>query len=860
MSAKISTRSATAIVIANMIGTGVFTSLGFQLVSIRNTWSIIILWSLGALVAICGALSYAELGTKMNRSGGEYHYLSQIYNSFVGYLSGWASLTVGFAAPIALSAMAAGAYTQKYFGINDSPIASVLIVGISMFHMFSLEKSSRFQNITTLFKVIVMAGFIVAGLSFSSNVNSFDWSALWGSEIVKPSFAVALVYVTYSFSGWNAAAYIVDEIKNVKRSLPIALIGGTLLVSLFYLLIQIVFLKQSSLAMITGKVEIGQIVAENIFGTSGGTVVSALISLMLISSISAMVWVGPRVTKSMSEDYRFLSFLAKTNVNGIPNRAIFLQAVLALIMVFTGTFEQIIIYSGFILQLFVLLTVISLFFIRKKENIKGYKSPLYPIPQIIFISINVWILIYLIINQPMESLFGMAILGVGAISYFINNKMNRKISLSKIALLGCLVILSGCNQNHKSMEKHNESHGKHHHSAKEMMKHLDNKNRDKWQKPYKVIEILGDIDGKTIMDIGAGTGYFSFKLAGKGANVIAADVNQEYIDTLNSRKQKLNISDEVFETRKLPFNSPALKEKEVDQILIVDTYHHIQDRISYFKKAIIGIKDGGKLVVVDYKKNRSITDGPSYDMRLSELKVIEELKEAGFNDFRIITSLLPKQYIIEASVNSTLGVSGTEVMKNHWNELYGKDEYVFGVEPDKYFKKVLSKFKPGKILLPGEGEGRNAVYAAKNGWDVFAYDYSKEAKVKAERLAKRNNVNINYSVQDIVNATYPKESFDAVAFLFIHFEGQERIDIHKKLDRHLKRGGILIFECFSTDHPKYNKNVGPQNSSHLYSKADIQRDFPNYEVLELKVDNEKLDDKKSKTVDSSVLRFVGRKL
>ena len=415
-----------AIVIANMIGTGVFTSLGFQLVSTTNTWSIILLWSLGAVMAISGALSYAELGTKMTRSGGEYHFLSVTYNKFTGYLSGWASLTVGFAAPIALAAMAAGAYTEKYIGINGKLIASFLILAISALHMFNLKKSSQFQNVTTFIKIIVIIVFIAVGFLSASEVTAFEWSSRWQKEVFLPSFAVSLVYVSYSFSGWNAAAYIVDEIKNVKRNLPIALIGGTLLVSILYISLQIIFLKQAPISLLEGQVEIGQIVAENIFGDFGGKLISGLIAFMLISSISAMVWVGPRVTKAMAEDYKIWQFLSKTNDNNIPNRAIILQAFIALLMVFTGSFDQVLTYSAFILQLFVSLTVLSLFFIRKNKSLTGYKSPLFPIPQIIFLIISLWILVYLLIEQPKESFIGIGILAVGALSFLVNNKVVDK--------------------------------------------------------------------------------------------------------------------------------------------------------------------------------------------------------------------------------------------------------------------------------------------------------------------------------------------------------------------------------------------------------------------------------------------------
>lgn len=414
-----------AIVIANMIGTGVFTSLGFQLMAVTNTWSIILLWGTGSVMAISGAFTYSELGTKLNRSGGEYHFLSATYHPFVGYLSGWTSLVIGFAAPIALAAMALGAYVQKYVAIPSQWIAVFAVLVVSFVHAFDLKKSSQFQNWTTYIKVLLILIFVSLGLFLPSQTSGFSWGNSWKEEIILPSFAVSLVYVSYSYSGWNAAAYIVDEIRDVKRNLPIALVVGSLVVSVLYILLQMVFLKQVTITQLRGKIEIGQIVAVEVFGDLGGQVVSGIIGFMLISSISAMVWVGPRVTKTMASDYQLWSFLGNTNKGNVPVRAIWFQALIACLMIFTGSFDQILTYSGFILQLFVTLTVIGLFVVRNRNDLSGFKSPLYPIPQLIFISISIWILIYLSMEQTKESLTGMTILLVGSLTYFINQKLYK---------------------------------------------------------------------------------------------------------------------------------------------------------------------------------------------------------------------------------------------------------------------------------------------------------------------------------------------------------------------------------------------------------------------------------------------------
>ena len=418
-----------AIVVANMVGTGVFTSLGFQLEVIQNTWSILGLWILGGIISLFGAFTYAEIGTRLPRSGGEYHFLSKIYHPFVGYLSGWVSLTVGFSAPIALAAMAMAAYMSTIFTtVPPVQIAVLVILGITIIHSFNIKSSSIFQNIATLFKLFLILGMVVLGLFLPATDNALDWSTAWQDEIWMPVYAVALVYVTYSYSGWNAAAYIVEEIKEPAKNLPRALIWGTLIVSLLYVLLQLAFLKQAPLSMLQGEVEVGHIAAENMFGKEGGYLISLFISLLLISGISAMIWVGPRVTRAMAEDYKIWHFLAKDNANGIPIFAIWLQTIISIFMIVTGSFKEVLLYSGFVLQIFTAVTIAGLFFLRKQPTPNHqdvFISPFYPWVQIIYLLISAWILIYLLYDQPRESLLGLVNVGIGAVSYFWSIRHRR---------------------------------------------------------------------------------------------------------------------------------------------------------------------------------------------------------------------------------------------------------------------------------------------------------------------------------------------------------------------------------------------------------------------------------------------------
>jgi len=422
-SAKIGSWSAGALVVANMIGTGVFTSLGFQLLDTRNSWSILLLWAIGGMVALAGALSYAEAGAFFRRSGGEYHFLSQLYHPLIGYLSGWISLTVGFAAPVALAAMALGAYVQAVIGGSAILPALMSIFMASVLHSFTLHQSSRVQNVVTLLKVVLILGFIVAGLWVGYPENALDWSAGWKGEMLLPAFAVSLVYVTYAYTGWNAAAYIIEEIRQPERNLPRGLIVGTLLVTVLYLLLQFVFLRNASQDQLVGQLEVGQIVAGNIFGTLAGNRISLVIALFLFSSISAMVWVGPRVSQIMAEDYRLWRFLQPKSQTGIPLRAIWFQTALSTLLILTGTFEQILIFSGFILQLSSALTVGGSFLLRKKGYILPFTNPFHPWLTLVFLGVSAWILIFLLIEQPLETGLGFGLVFLGMATYYISKNI-----------------------------------------------------------------------------------------------------------------------------------------------------------------------------------------------------------------------------------------------------------------------------------------------------------------------------------------------------------------------------------------------------------------------------------------------------
>jgi basic amino acid/polyamine antiporter, APA family len=428
---KISALTATNLVVANMVGTGVFTSLGFQVAGITSDFALIALWVIGGIAALCGALSYAELATALPRSGGEYHYLSRIYHPSVGFLSGWISVVVGFPAPIALAGIAFGGYFKVFApGISPVLISLVVIWIITLVHLFGVRVEEMFQNGSTFLKVSLILVLIVAGLLM---VNPQPLDMIPGPTafrtLLSRPFAVDLVYVMYAYSGWNAATYITEEVRNPAKNVPWALLIGTVAVAVLYLLLNYVFLRTTPKSVLAGQLEVGLLAGQAIFGPTGGKIVSALIGLGLIATISAMAWIGPRITRRMAEDLPKLRLLGKTSATGTPYAATILQVIIATILVTTGTFQTVLIYTQFSLLLSSFLTVLGLIVLRIREpNLeRPYKVWGYPVLPISFLAITLWMMVHVILGQPTESLLGLITVIAGLIIYFFTKDPGRKI-------------------------------------------------------------------------------------------------------------------------------------------------------------------------------------------------------------------------------------------------------------------------------------------------------------------------------------------------------------------------------------------------------------------------------------------------
>ena len=424
--ATVSTATATAIVIADMIGVGVFTSLGFQVKDITSGFSLLLLWVVGGIAALCGALCYGELGAMFPRSSGEYNFLARSYHPAFGFLAGWVSATVGFAAPIALAAMAFGEYFKAIVpGIPPLVLGLAVCWLVALVHLRGIREGSAFQNIWTVLKLVLIIAFLIAGFVFGSAQSiSFAPSRTDLPQVISAPFAISLVFVMYSYSGWNAAAYISSEIKRPEKNVPRSLLAGTSLVIVIYVLLNAIFLAATPAEELKGELEVALIAGKHIFGENGGRFAGAIICLGLVAAISSMTWIGPRVTMSMGEDHWLLRWLGGKNKHGIPTNAIFLQLLFVNLLLLTQSFQDVVRYTQFSLLLCSLLAVLGVIVLRftRPEITRPYRVWLYPIPPVVFSIITIWMMFYLLRSHTAESLAGLATTLSGLLLYFCAQK------------------------------------------------------------------------------------------------------------------------------------------------------------------------------------------------------------------------------------------------------------------------------------------------------------------------------------------------------------------------------------------------------------------------------------------------------
>lgn len=404
--------SATALVVANMIGTGVFTTSGFLLADLGSPWRVLAVWVAGGILAALGALCYGALARRIPESGGEYIFLSRTLHPAAGYLAGWISLLVGFSAPLAASALAFGEYTKTWFpGCPPRVSSTVLLLLFTVIHSLHVQRGVWVQNLAVFIKVL----FIVAFVGFAlSRLTLRDAGPV--QSVPVSAFAVSLVWVSFSYSGWNAAIYIGGEIKEPERNLPLSLLLGTALVTLLYLALNSVFVFSAPIHELSGKLEIGRIAANALGGPPLAEAVSALIALALLTSVSAMILAGPRVYARMAEHGYLPRWLVRTD--GPPRAAIAFQLCIALILLWSATYESLLTYIGFTLSLSTAATVLGLMRLRQREG-KQLRVPGWPWVPALFVTGVMAMAAFTIARRPMESAVGGVTIAAGWLMWWL---------------------------------------------------------------------------------------------------------------------------------------------------------------------------------------------------------------------------------------------------------------------------------------------------------------------------------------------------------------------------------------------------------------------------------------------------------
>ncbi|MFP4429533.1 MAG: APC family permease [Desulfovermiculus sp.] len=431
--------SATVLVIANMVGTGIFTTSGYIMGELGSARALLFCWFFGGLFALCGALCYGELGARFPRAGGEYVFLRESFGKPMGFLSGWISLIVGFSAPIAAAAIAFATYTLHAFSLPGGEAMNISLLGysfplfswpkllavgmivlFSLVHYYSLIMGSRIQNALTIFKVGLILVFILAGFSLGNGSMQHLSPAEASSDVSIQAFAVSLIFVSFAYSGWNAASYLGGEIINPQRNIPIALVGGTLIVICLYMLLNCVYIYALSPNQMHNMLEVGAQSAVSLFGEHISAYFSAAVALGILSVLSAMIMTGPRVYYAMAKDGIFFSTFARLNKEKYtPASSIALQAAIAIFMVITSTFNALLLYIGFTLAIFAMLTVLGMMRLRRTrpDEVLGYKTIGYPFTPLVFIMGNLGIILFSIQRQPVNALVGLGTIGAGLLLY-----------------------------------------------------------------------------------------------------------------------------------------------------------------------------------------------------------------------------------------------------------------------------------------------------------------------------------------------------------------------------------------------------------------------------------------------------------
>ena len=428
-----------SLVVSNVIGVGIFTTTGWLAAEIPNAGWLIGVWLLGGLLALAGALCYGELGARLPEAGGEYAFLRETYGPLAAFCAGWASFWVGFSAPIAAAALTCSKYFWRLLaplisglpGVDPGAMGAAAVPGkvvalaallvLTLVHCLNIRSGSRVHNILTFLKLALILLMVAVGfLSGNGSWGYLSDTASVPVERLPIKMAVALCWVMFAYSGWNAACYVGSEIKEPSKKLPRALLIGTLIVLGLYVLLNLLYLYAVPLPDLTGKEEVGALAAERLFGAFFSPFFSLLVVVTILGSMSAMIMAGPRVYFAMSRDGLFPPG-CRTSTGGptTPLRAILFQSGWSAILIVTWTFSELLTFMGVVLAISSALTVSSLILVRRRKiGIDSRAAWGYPVTPILYVGLSMWMTAFTIYEWPKASLAGIGIVAAGIPYYY----------------------------------------------------------------------------------------------------------------------------------------------------------------------------------------------------------------------------------------------------------------------------------------------------------------------------------------------------------------------------------------------------------------------------------------------------------
>ena len=434
---KIGWFTASCVLVSNIIGGGIFTTTGLMARDVGDPMLILLLWFAGALFALGGAMVYGELGAALPHAGGDYVYLREAYGPLVAFLSGWTSFTIGFGAAVAASSISFSSYALRVVSIEDEQgwvakgLSLALLWIATLMHCRGVGAGGRMQLLLTTTKVVAIGGLILGGFAAVAG----HWDHLLARPVIQQptlgASAIALVIVTYCYLGWNVAGYIAGDMVDPKRMLPKIMIGGTTFVAAIYLLLNVVYLSALSITDLATEpiIPVAEKAAAALWGPQSGRLVAAILCLSIAGAVSAMTWAGPRVYWAMARDGMISPWLAQLHPRTtVPARAIVFQSLWASLLILSGTFEQLLVYSGLVLSLFMALTLSTIFRLRRTSvvDLHQYRAPFYPFLPAVLVVGAVTVVLYSLVQRPTELLYGAATVLSGIpLYYFWRRRDNR---------------------------------------------------------------------------------------------------------------------------------------------------------------------------------------------------------------------------------------------------------------------------------------------------------------------------------------------------------------------------------------------------------------------------------------------------